>query len=931
MVGTQPLVIPAAGLEAPYPSIVARFSRIVAARTDVLAICDDATALTYADLDWRSSALARLLVGSGGRMEGVKGVKGVNGVDGVDGVASPVGILLEQGVPATVAMLGVLKAGRPFVPLDPVLPPARLGQILELAGVTTCLTDTRHQGLLAAAGPVQAVLLDPAGAVCEQGAASGPVPAAGDSAADSGAVSEDPLPGWFALPADPAFVVFSSGSTGVPKGVVWRNQTVLHELRAGIDVVGMNATDQVALVLPVAFAAGITVMFWGLLVGATLHALDPRTRGIAALPGWLLDRGISTLHLTPSLIRALTGAAEPGCVLGSLRAVTSSGEAVYGREVAALRAHLPATCTFYNWSGSTETASLAFFPVRSDDEIPTGPLPAGWAVDGKDIDIVDEAGESLPDGASGQMSVTSRYLSGGYWNAAGMTADRFRPARGDLDSGAAGPMVTYRAGDLARRRPDGCIELLGRADTAVKIRGYLVEPAEIEAALLTSPDIVEAVVVARRPADQPPRLVAYVVCAGTVKAAAVMVRGLLREKLPAYMVPASVVLLNELPRNERGKIDRTSLPEPPPRAPGRAPTDRSHWEIAVRDLFAQTLKVDDVGLDDDFVELGGDSLLAQQLLSDISARLGVRLPTSTLAQAPTVEALAARVAAAHRALPTHPTCVPLSTEGSGPPLFCVAGAGGLAINFVALARRLGAGRRVYGFQAQGLENRAFPDWSVERHARRHLEVLRLVQPDGPYHLVGFSFGGLVALEMAHLLTDAGAEVALLALLDSRLPPAARGAGADAAAAADANAPAAGARSGARSPGGAAVGTVPGTRSPDRSPAPWKRLLPSVSKVRKAARLPLTGLVRFSGLSQFDAFFDHARVVSRSYQVRPYAGRTLLYLAEDNNDTARDGWSRHLTGDTTVVTVPGEHHTMLNEPHAAALAADLHARLTPMPT
>ncbi|OHV42241.1 AMP-dependent synthetase [Parafrankia soli] len=931
MVGTHPLAVLAANLAEPDPTIVGRFSRIVTARANDIAVRDEKTVLSYAELDSRSSALARSLV--------------------VEGDGGNIGILLGQGAPAIVAMLGALKAGRPFVPLDPMLPAARLGQILRLAGVATCVTDSAHTELLAAAR------LEAADTGPTPGPEPGTVPGSEHTLiVDDGPpvgtaeIDDDLLPGRRALPTDPAFLVFSSGSTGVPKGVVWRNRTVMKDLDAGIERVGMNAADQIALVLPTAFAAGITVMFWGLLCGATLHPFDPRARGIGAMPAWLVDRGITTLHLTPSLMRALAGAAEPGLILGDLRAVTSSGEAVYGRDVAALRELLPTTCTFYNWSGSTETASLAFFPVGSGDEIPAGPLPAGWAVDGKDIEIVDEHGKPVPDGATGEISVTSRYLSGGYWNAPEMTAQRFRPvhlcvdspADGLRDSGAlvsgdeamtgpaspadsAGPdhdlpvsgvtvtgeivlgdlgshEVVYRGGDLARRRPDGCIELLGRADAAVKIRGYLVEPAEIETVLLTSPDVLEAVVVAERVEGEPPRLVAYVVCATAVKSATVAIRGLLREKLPAYMVPSSVILLNELPRNERGKIDRPALPAPPPRPPARRPTGRSHWEFALCDLFAQILKVDEVGVDDDFLELGGDSLLAQQLLSEIATRLGVTLPTSVLVEAPTVAALAARVAGSQRGIPTHPTCVPLNVDGSRPPLFCVAGAGGLAINFLGLSRLLGSDQRVYGLQAQGMESRALPDWSVERHARRHLAVLRVIQPTGPYYLAGFSFGGLVALEMAHMLAAAGEEVGTLLLLDTTLPRSAQSAG--------------GARPSGDPSGGGRITRL----LPDRLP------LPNASKLRKAARLPLTGLVRYPGLVQFDVFFDQARFITQSYRVRPYAGRTVLYLAEDNPESGRDEWPTHLTGDSTIVTVPGEHHTMLNEPNVSVLAADMRARL-----
>ena len=911
MVGTRPAAVLATTLAEPEPTILSRFARIATARAADLAVRDHSSTLSYAELDLRSSVLARALLG-----------------EGVDG---PVGILLGQGSAAIIAMVGALKAGRPFVPLDPMLPPGRLGQILRLAGALVCVTEPAHADLLAAARAEQGASVD--------GPAATGTPTTGTprtvlvdravAATSPGQDGADDLPGYRALPSDPAFVVFSSGSTGVPKGVVWRQRTVMKELEAGIELLGIDAADQVALVLPTAFAAGITVMFWGLLTGATLHPFDPRVRGIELMPRWLAERGLTTLHLTPALMRALVGAAGAGQILSELRVVTSSGEAVYGRDVAALRRLLPPSCTFYNWSGSTETASFAFFPVRSQDELPDGPLLAGWAVNGKNVEIVDEHGVPVPAGVSGLISVTSRYLSGGYWNAPEMTAARFRSvpqgASGDPTDGplahpaAPSDEVIYQGGDLARRRPDGCIELLGRADAAVKIRGYLVEPAEIENVLLTSPDVLEAVVVTERQDDRAPRLIAYVVCESAVKSATVAIRGLLREKLPAYMVPAAVVLLGELPRNERGKVDRPALPPPPPRRAAELPAGRSHLEYALRDLFAQLLKIDEIGMDDDFLELGGDSLIAQQLLSEVATRLGATLPTSTLVEAPTVTALAARIATAQRNLPTHPTCVPLNAVGTRPPLFCVAGAGGLALNFLALARRLGPDQPVYGLQAQGLESRAVPDWTVRRHAQRHLAVLRLIQPRGPYHLAGFSFGGLIALEMAQLLADAGEQVAMLMLLDPTLPRSARG-GTDTGTGTDSGTDTADeGREGADrrlAPGPARLSGLLSRRLPQ----------PNVNKLLKAARLPLAGLVRYPGLTQFDVFFNQGRILTQSYQVRPYDGRTVFYVAEQNPDSGHQEWARYLTGDATIVTVPGEHHTILTEPHVRVLADDLRSRL-----
>jgi acyl-coenzyme A synthetase/AMP-(fatty) acid ligase len=280
--------------------------------------------------------------------------------------------------------------------------------------------------------------------------------------------------------------VFTSGSTGEPKGVAWTNATLLNDAHAGRERLGFAPGDRTALVLPLAFAAGLTVVVFALLNGAGVYAYDPRVLGLRDLAAWLTSQRLTTLHATPSLLRSLLGALEPDQVLPDLRLVTTCGEPVYGYDVVALRPHLAPEAMFVNWSGSSEVASLAFFEVAPGAPVCDGVLPVGWPAAGKDITIVDEAGVPVPTGETGEVMVTSAYMSAGYWPPNADMAARFTP----LPDGR----TAFSTGDLGRIDDDGAVALLGRRDAAAKIRGYLVEPSEVEAALLAIDEVVDAVV-----------------------------------------------------------------------------------------------------------------------------------------------------------------------------------------------------------------------------------------------------------------------------------------------------------------------------------------------------------------------------------------------------------------------------------------------------
>ncbi|WP_432497630.1 alpha/beta fold hydrolase [Kineococcus gypseus] len=814
------LPFPRAAVDAP---LAARWRDVVADAAARTAVDAPAGALTYARLDERARALAAVLA--------------------TGPAGEPVAVLVREPAAVAVAAVGVLLSGRPLLALDAATPPARLAGVVEAAGATTCVVD-------AAGAPVAAALhLDAVGV--------------DQPAAPAGAPLPEPAPDA------PATLVFTSGTTGRPQGVVCSQRVTLHDAWLRADAGWCRPDDSVALLLPAAFGLGLAELLSGLLTGAAVHVHDPRDAGPAGLLRALSAHRTTVLAATPSLLRALldvpgAGPGGPLALPAGLRLVRSGGERFSSTDARAVVAALPPGCRLLNVLGSSETALLTSWEVDVDALGDAPALPAGHPVADRELAVELPDGSPAAPGEPGELVVVSRLLPSGYWRDPVRTAQRFE----DLGDGR----VRVRTRDRARLRPDGCVELLGRLDQVVKVRGTRVEPAEVEAVLLTHPDVAEAVVSGesgqgpgRRGRD---RLVAHVVPRRGTRPSPAQLRAHVRGQLPAAMCPDVVDLLAALPRTERGKVDRAALP-PASSTPWVAPV--SERERVLAELWGFVLELTDVGRDDDFFELGGDSLDLQHLLTRLADDHGVRAVAADVLAAPTPALFAERcrrgAAPGRRSGPLVPS------SAAHPPLFCIAGAGGLAVSFLPLARRLAPTCAVHALQAHRLETGGLPDWTLARAARRHLAQVRRVQPRGPYHLAGHSLGALLALEVAAALRAAGEEVALLVLVDSF--------------------------------------------APGRTPAPAPRT--ALRRVRDAVSVALTGLLPVPGQGHTPRFYNQGVLLGRRYRGRTWEGRALVVVAADEPGDRALGWERWLSGPWQLREVPGTHLSVLREPSVAALA------------
>ncbi|MEU5695256.1 amino acid adenylation domain-containing protein [Actinosynnema sp. NPDC020468] len=680
---------------------------------DAVALVSGDEALTYAGLNDRANRLARHLVAAGARPGTI------------------VALALPRSAELVVAMFAVLKAGAAYLPVDTGYPADRIAFVLADADPAVLVTTTGTP--IGEPGRGRPVLLDDRDTI----AAVAALPGSDLADADRGG----PL-----SPVDPAYVIYTSGSTGRPKGVVIEHRGVVGFAAWTGAAFGPEPAHVLAST-SVSFDVSVFEIFGTLLNGGRIEVV--RDALVLADRRW--DGGV--ISTVPSVLASLL---DHGELATGADTIALCGEVLSARLLADVHRALPGVAVA-NLYGPTEVTVLAtaWFSDGTDHPAP----PIGRPIHNTRLYVLDRDLCPVPPGVVGELYVAGGGLARGYLNRSALTAERF------VANPFGGPGARmYRTGDLARWAPDGQLAYCGRADHQVKVRGLRIEPGEVETVLGDHEGVAQVAVAVRADPSGDPLIVAYLVPRPGVRPDVGRLRARAARVLPEYMVPSVFVELDALPRTASGKLDRRALPAPDFRPTSAGGGQRTPREELLCGLFAKTLGLPDVGVAENFFELGGHSLLAARLVRLVNRELDVELNARALFRAPTVAALAGQLdnVTGDDSLAV---LLPLRTGGSRPPLFCLHPGMGLSWVYAGLLRHLDDDRPLYGLQARAFSEPDALPADLTEMAKDYLEQIRTVQPTGPYHLLGWSFGAVLAHAVATRLEADGETVAVLALMD----------------------------------------------------------------------------------------------------------------------------------------------------------------------
>jgi amino acid adenylation domain-containing protein len=825
-----------------YPAdatLASLFEQVVARRPHAVALTGDGHTLSYGELNARANRIAHRLRALGA------------------GPDRCVGLCMKRSLDQAVALLGIVKAGAAYLPVDPDYPAARIDYMLRDASVTVVLAAHDAPAL----DGVQRLQLDDAGIAAAP--ADNPPPA-GDG-------------------RSLAYVLYTSGSTGQPKGVMVEQRSVVRLVR-DTAYAKLDADETFLLLAPPTFDAA-TFELWGALLNGARCVVHPEAVPTAAgLEAVIREQGVSTLWLTAALFNTLID--ERPEALRGLRQLLTGGEALSVPHVRRAQAALPGVVLINGYGPTEGTTFTCCHTIASPLPEDCTAVPIGRPIANTTVHVLDAAMQPVPVGVEGELWIGGAGVARGYLGRPDLSAERFVPDPWSAEPGAR----LYRSGDRVRWRADGTLDFIGRNDEQIKLRGFRIEPGEIEAALAALPGVQQAAVMLRTTPAGERRLLAWV--AGEALDGAAL-RSRLAAQLPTYMLPSAVIALERFPLTANGKLDRARLPDPAAASGGTAgarPRDAAERHLLA--IWESLFGRDGLSVEDDFFAIGGHSLLAVRMADAIERSFGQRLPLDTFwFRARTVRTIAGLLRDASGRV-RWPLRVPIRAGGSRPPLFCVHTIGGNLFHYFELARALPDDQPVIGLNAVGVGGGEPARTSVEAIAADCIAAMREQQPHGPYRIAGFSSGGTVAFEMAQQLRAAGEDIAFLGLLDTWAPGVYR-----------------------RPAGSGLIGRL------------RARLRPLLQRDRITH-----ALLHALGLKPPGGFPDGASAhwwAHWSYRPRMYPGRVDLYIADVSRLEASDpllGWSRRVGGNLTLHSVSGSHGLMMKPPHVDALAALIRQRL-----
>jgi amino acid adenylation domain-containing protein len=578
-------------------SIPARFEKIVRHYSECTAIKNSVKTITYDEFNRRANQIAHAILSR---------VKH----------RGRAALIIEDSTDMIAALFAALKAGQAYVPIDPSYPAERITHMLANADPEVVIGNREHISRLRQQLSAQTqTLLE---------------------FEDLGVGFSEDNPGLNHGPDEMAYILYTSGSTGNPKGVVQNHRNVLEKVMTATNELHLCPEDKYSLLNSCSTNASVRHIFGALLTGACLCPFAVKQSGAAALARWLCSERVSIYYSFPALFREVCSRFDAADER-SIRVVHLAGEAVTRKDVELFKQHFPRESILVNVMGSNETGATCQYLIDHQTQIEGNTVPVGYSNPGRDILLMDDQGEALGYDLIGDIVIKSRFLSPGYWRNPELTKSKYQVSEDDAKE------RIYYTGDVGRRAPDGCLYYLGRKDFTTKVRGYRISLPEIENALRDIPLIKDVAVVVRNEQPDEQRLIAYLVLSEPGEPSASNLKQLLGKRLPEHMIPARFVCLEALPQTPNGKVDRRALPDPGrsrPRLEIAFAPPVTETEIVLSQMWRELLLLDEIGMDDNFFDLGGNSLLLTKIQSKLVEILGTEIPVVDMFRFPTIGTLA---------------------------------------------------------------------------------------------------------------------------------------------------------------------------------------------------------------------------------------------------------------------------------------------------